>query len=81
LISLIDDLVELRLSSLHLFAYHCRLCSQIGAEQPKVRHLGALLGEARSSPSERVPQGSQRAQISTSWRMNDDLAALRSIRS
>ena len=46
----------------------CRLCacryrlgSQIGAEQPKVRHLGALLGEARSSPGERGPQGSQRA--------------------
>jgi hypothetical protein len=61
LISLIDDLVELRLSSLHLYACRCCLCSQIGAEQPKVRHLGALLGEARGSPGERGPQGSQRA--------------------
>jgi hypothetical protein len=61
LISLIDDLVELRLSLLHLCACLCRLCSQIGAEQPKIRLLGALLGEARSSPGERGPQGSQRA--------------------
>jgi hypothetical protein len=61
LVSLIGDLVELQLSSLHLCACRCRLCSQIGAEQPKVRHLGAPLGEARSSPGERGPQGSQRA--------------------
>jgi hypothetical protein len=61
LISLIDDLVELRLPSLHLCACRCCLCSQIGAEQPKVHHLGALLGEARGSPGERGPQGSQRA--------------------
>jgi hypothetical protein len=46
---------------LHLCACRCRLGSQIGAEQPKVRHLGALLREARSSPGERGPQGSQRA--------------------
>jgi hypothetical protein len=61
LISLIDDLVELRLLSLHLCACRCCLCSQIGAEQPKVRHLSALLGEACGSPGERGPQGSQRA--------------------
>jgi hypothetical protein len=34
---------------------------RLGAEQPKVRLLGALLREARSSPGERGPQGSQRA--------------------
>jgi hypothetical protein len=61
LIPLICDLVKLRLPSLHLCACRCRLCSQIGAEQPKVRHLGALLGEARGSPGKRGPQGSQRA--------------------
>jgi hypothetical protein len=68
LVSRIGDLVELRLPSLHLCACRCRLCacrcrlcSQIGAEQPKVRHLDALLGEARSSPGKRGPQGSQRA--------------------
>jgi hypothetical protein len=55
LIPLIDDLVELRLPSLHLCTCRRRLCSQIGAEQPKVLHLGALLGEARSGPSERGP--------------------------
>jgi hypothetical protein len=44
------DLVKLQLPSLHLCACRCRLCSQIGTEQPKVRHLGALLGEARGSP-------------------------------
>jgi hypothetical protein len=42
-------------------ARRCHLGSQIGAEQPKVRHLGTLLREARSSPGERSPQGSQRA--------------------
>jgi hypothetical protein len=68
LVPLIDDPVELRLLSLHFCARRCRLCacrcrlgSQIGAEQPKVHHLGALLREARSSPGERGPQGSQRA--------------------
>jgi hypothetical protein len=68
LVPLIDDPVELRLLSLHfcarrdrLRACRCRLGSQIGAEQPKVRRLGALLREARSSPGERGPQGSQRA--------------------
>jgi hypothetical protein len=54
LVPLIDDLVELRLLSLHfcacrcrLRACRCRLGSQIGAEQPKVRRLGALLREAQ----------------------------------
>jgi hypothetical protein len=48
-------LVKLRLPSLHLCACRCRLCSQIGIEQPKVRHLDALLGEARGSPGKRGP--------------------------
>jgi hypothetical protein len=68
LVPLIDDPVELRLLSLHfcarrgrLRACRCRLGSQISVEQPKVRRLGTLLREARSSPGERGPQGSQRA--------------------
>jgi hypothetical protein len=61
LISLIDDPIELRLSTLYLYTRRCCLCSQIGAEQPKVRYLGAPLGEARGSPGKRGPQGSQRA--------------------
>jgi hypothetical protein len=54
------DLVKLRLPPLRLYACRCCLCSQIGTEQPKVRHLGALLGEVRGSPSKRGPQGPQR---------------------
>jgi hypothetical protein len=68
LVPLLDDLVELRLLSLRfsarrgrLRARRCRLGSQIGAEKLKVRDLGTLLREARSSPGERGPQGSQRA--------------------
>jgi hypothetical protein len=88
LVSLIDDPVELRLLSLHFCARRCRLraCryrlgSQIGAEQPKVRRLGALLREARSSPASEVLRDQSEPQTSTSWRMNDDLAALKSVRS
>jgi hypothetical protein len=50
MVPLIGDPVKLRLPPLHLYACHCCLCSQIGTEQPKVCHLGALLGEARGSP-------------------------------
>jgi hypothetical protein len=60
LVSLAGDLVKLRLLPLRLCACRCCLCSQIGIEQPKVRHLGALLGEARGSPGKRGPQGPQR---------------------
>jgi hypothetical protein len=61
LVPLLDDPVELRPLSLRLRARRGRLGSQIGAEQLKVRYLGTLLREARSSPDERGPQGSQRA--------------------
>jgi hypothetical protein len=68
LVPLLDDPVELRPLSLRFCACRgrlraCRCClgSQIDAEQLKVRYLGTLLREARSSPSERGPQGSQRA--------------------
>jgi hypothetical protein len=46
---------------LRLRARCCRLGSQVGAEQLEVRYLGILLREARGSPGERGPQGSQRA--------------------
>jgi hypothetical protein len=39
----------------------CCLGSQVSAEQLEVHYLGTLLREARSSPGERGPQGSQRA--------------------
>jgi hypothetical protein len=54
------DLVKLRLLPLRLCACRRCLCSQINTEQPKVRHLGTLLGEARGSPGKRGPQGPQR---------------------
>jgi hypothetical protein len=60
LVPLAGDLVKLRLPPLHLCVCCCCLCSQIGTEQPKVRHLGALLGEARGSPDKRGPKGPQR---------------------
>jgi hypothetical protein len=60
LVPLAGDLVKLRLLPLRLCACRCCLCSQIGTEKPKVRHLGALLGEARGSPGKRGPQGPQR---------------------
>jgi hypothetical protein len=88
LVLLLDDPVELRLLSLRfsarrgrLRARRCRLGSQIGAEQLKVRYLGTLLGEARSSPASEVLRDRSEPQTSTSRRMNDDLAALRSVRS
>jgi hypothetical protein len=60
LVSLAGDLVKLQLPPLRLCACRCCLCSQIDTEQPKVRHLSALLGEARGSPGKRGPQGPQR---------------------
>ena len=60
LVPLAGDLVKLRLLPLRLCACRCCLCSQIDTDQPKVRHLGALLGEARGSPGKRGPQGPQR---------------------
>jgi hypothetical protein len=61
LVSLIGDLVELRLPSLHLCACCCRLCAV--------------------APASEVLRDRSEPQISTSWRMNDDLAALRSVKS
>jgi hypothetical protein len=81
LVSLAGDLVKLRLLPLHLYACRCCLCSQIDTEQLKVRHLGALLGEARGSPASVVLRDRSEPQTSTSRRMNDDLAALKSVRS
>ena len=60
LVSLADDLAKLQLPSLRLCACRLCLCSQIDTEQPKVRHLGALLGQARDSPGKRGLQGPQR---------------------
>jgi hypothetical protein len=52
LVPLLDDLDELRPLPLRLRARCCRLGSQVGAEQLKVRYLGILLRKARSSPGE-----------------------------
>jgi hypothetical protein len=60
LVPLADDLVKLELLPLCLCACRRCLCSQINTEQSKVRHLGALLGEALGSPGKRGPQGPQR---------------------
>jgi hypothetical protein len=60
LVPLADDLAKLQLLLLRLCA--CRRClrSQIDTEQPKVRHLGAPLGEALGSLVKRGPQEPQR---------------------
>jgi hypothetical protein len=60
LVPLADDLAKLQLMPSRLCA--CRRClrSQIDAEQPKVRHLGAPLGEALGSLDKRGPQEPQR---------------------
>jgi hypothetical protein len=60
LVWLADDLAKLQLLPLRLCACRRCLCSQIDTEQPKVRHLGALLGEALGSPGKRGLQGPQR---------------------
>jgi hypothetical protein len=67
LVPLLDDPDELRLLPLRLCARRgrlrerrCRLGSQVSAEQLEVCYLGSLLRKARSSPGERIPQGSQR---------------------
>jgi hypothetical protein len=60
MVPLAGDLVKLRLPPLRLCACRRRLRSQIGTEQPKVRHLGTLLGEARGSTGKCGPQGPQR---------------------
>jgi hypothetical protein len=60
MVPLADGLVKLQLPPLRLCACRRRLRSQIDTEQPKVCHLGALLGEAHGSAGKRGPQGPQR---------------------
>jgi hypothetical protein len=59
LVPLADDLSKLQLLPLCLCACRRYLRSQIDTEQPKVRHLGAPLGEALGSPGKRGPQEPQ----------------------
>jgi hypothetical protein len=56
LVPLADDLAKLQLPLLRLYA--CRRClhPQLITEQPKVRRLGAPLGEAFGSLGKRGPQ-------------------------
>jgi hypothetical protein len=60
LVPLADDLAKLQLLLSRLCT--CRRClhPQLITEQPKVRRLGALLGEALGSLSKRGPQEPQR---------------------
>jgi hypothetical protein len=60
LVPLTDDLAKLQLPPLRLCA--CRRClyPQLVTEQPKVRRLGAPLGEALGSLGKRGPQEPQR---------------------
>ena len=60
LVPLADDLAKLQLPPLRLCACRRCLCPQINIEQPKVRHLGAPLGEALGSLGKRGPQEPQR---------------------
>jgi hypothetical protein len=45
---------------MRLYARRCCLCHQLVTEQPKVRRLGAPLGEALGSLGKRGPQKPQR---------------------
>jgi hypothetical protein len=56
LVPFADDLAKLRLPPLRLCARRRCLCPQLVAEQPKVRHLGAPLGEALGGLGKRGPQ-------------------------
>jgi hypothetical protein len=67
LVPLADDLAKLQLPLLHLRPCQRRLCPrrrylrlQLIMEQPKVRHLGAPLGEAFISLGKSGPLGPQR---------------------
>jgi hypothetical protein len=59
-VPLTDDLAKLQLPPLRLCACRRCLCPQLVTEQPKVRRLGALLGEALGSLGKRDPQEPQR---------------------
>jgi hypothetical protein len=60
LVPLADDLAKLRLPSLRLCARRRCLCPQLVTEQPKVRRLGAPLGEALGGLGKHGPQEPQR---------------------
>ena len=60
LVPLIDDLAKLELPALRLCAFRRCLCPQLVTKQPKVRSLGAPLGEVLGSLSKRGPQEPQR---------------------
>jgi hypothetical protein len=60
LVPLTDDLAKLQLPSMRLCARRRCLCPQLVTEQPKVRRLGAPLGEALGSLGKRGPQEPQR---------------------
>jgi hypothetical protein len=55
LVPLTDDLAKLQLPSLRLCARRRCLCPQLITEQPKVRRLGAPLGEALGGLGKRGP--------------------------
>jgi hypothetical protein len=60
LVPLTNDLAKLQLPLLRLCARRRCLCPQLVTEKPKVRRLGAPLGEALGSLGKRGPQEPQR---------------------